>query len=113
MNRRGFFKLLGGAAVAVSAGGIALLEQELWEPIKTIVLPPVGGWVSGRNTLLTCSQIVNEALKVLYREMVFNTTQADMAIAMTKLNHVVNVRRAPRYVMTIENKDWFGNPVKA
>jgi hypothetical protein len=47
MNRRGFLKFLGGSAVALSAGGIALLEQEVWTPTKTIVLPPKGGWVAG------------------------------------------------------------------
>lgn len=40
MNRRGFLQLL-GASVALSAGGIAILEPE---PIKTYFLPPQGGW---------------------------------------------------------------------
>lgn len=38
MNRRGFLKLV-GAATAVSAGGIALLDTH-----KTFFLPPRGGW---------------------------------------------------------------------
>jgi hypothetical protein len=38
MNRRGFLQLL-GAATAVSAGGIALIDTA-----KTFFLPPVGGW---------------------------------------------------------------------
>lgn len=46
MNRRGFFKALAGAAVTLSAGGIALLEEELWQPTKTIMLPPKQGWVA-------------------------------------------------------------------
>jgi hypothetical protein len=39
MNRRGFLQLL-GAATAISAGGIALIETS-----KTFFLPPSGGWV--------------------------------------------------------------------
>lgn len=46
MNRRGFLKALAGSAVALSAGGIALLEEQLWQPTKTIVLPPKQGWVA-------------------------------------------------------------------
>lgn len=48
MNRRQFFKALGSTAgaVALSAGGIALLEQELWQPTKSIFLPPRGGWIA-------------------------------------------------------------------
>lgn len=40
LTRRGFLKLM-GAAVTLSAGGIALLERE---PIRTFFLPPRGGW---------------------------------------------------------------------
>lgn len=48
MNRRKFFKALGSTAgaVALSAGGIALLEQEIWQPTKAIFLPPKGGWIA-------------------------------------------------------------------
>lgn len=42
MNRRGFLQLL-GSTVALTAGGIALLEPE---PIKTYFLPPRGGWAA-------------------------------------------------------------------
>lgn len=42
MNRRGFLKALSAAAV-LSAGGIALIEQE---PIRAYFLPPRGGWNS-------------------------------------------------------------------
>jgi hypothetical protein len=38
LNRRSFLKFL-GAATAVSAGGIALIETP-----KTFFLPPAGGW---------------------------------------------------------------------
>lgn len=115
MNRRGFLKALAGAAIAVSAGGIALLEEELWEPSKTIVLPPSGGWVTrGGNTLLTMSAITNEVLKVLHQELVFTdglNGHAKLAGAIANMN--VNVRKPPRYIVAVENADWYGNRVRA
>lgn len=69
MNRRGFLGFLaGGAAVAI--GGEQLAELLLPKP--TIFLPPAGGWAGG-NRLLTVSQIVNEALKILEQNLSFTS----------------------------------------
>lgn len=46
----------------------ALAEELIWQPSKTIVLPPVGGWVAG-NQLLTVSMVTNEALRILENEL--------------------------------------------
>lgn len=48
----------------------ALAEELIWQPSKTIVLPPVGGWgcawaATGSNTLFTISYLTNEALRIL------------------------------------------------
>lgn len=64
MNRRGFLKALAGGAVALSAGGIALIEAE---PIqRAYFLPPRGGWHAG-SWELACAQealrIVNERIQ--------------------------------------------------
>lgn len=60
MNRRSFLKALAGGAVALSTGGIALLEAE---PIKTYFLPPRSGWNDGGGSWeLACAQ---EALRIL------------------------------------------------
>jgi hypothetical protein len=48
LNRREFFARALDTGVALSAGGIALLEEQLWTPTKTIILPPRGGWVAGK-----------------------------------------------------------------
>lgn len=61
LTRRGFFKLL-GAAVTLSAGGIALLEQP---PVRTYFLPPRGGWGLG-TWELACAE---EALRVLNQRL--------------------------------------------
>lgn len=64
MNRRSFLKALAGGAVALSAGGIALLEQEPIE--RTYFLPPRGGWSNAASWELVLAQssleILNEKL---------------------------------------------------
>jgi hypothetical protein len=67
MNRRGFFSLIGGAAVAA----IALPELELLVPTRTIFLPPAGGWIGRGNQLFTIKMISEEAMRVLSQNMEF------------------------------------------
>lgn len=66
MNRRSFLQLL-GASVALSAGGIALLEPE---PVKAVTyfLPPRGGWAA---SLLGAweLQLAKEALAAVDRRL--------------------------------------------
>lgn len=69
MNRRGFFSLLGGAAVAAVIPSV--VTEELWTPSRTIFLPPTGGWVRG-NVLLTPELITREAWRILSKSMQFN-----------------------------------------
>lgn len=53
MNRRSFLKAMMGGAVALSAGGIALLEAQ---PVqRTFFLPPRAGWNAG-SWELACAQ---------------------------------------------------------
>jgi hypothetical protein len=66
VNRRGFLQLL-GSTIALSAGGIALLEPE---PIKAVTyfLPPAGGWA---HTLPGAWELAlaKEALDVIDRRL--------------------------------------------
>jgi hypothetical protein len=57
ITRRGFLKLL-GAAVTISAGGIALIETH-----KTFFLPPVGGWVRPGSWELECARSALDAIE--------------------------------------------------
>ena len=70
VSRRGFLQML-GAAVTLSAGGIALLEAE---PIrKAYFLPPRCGWNAG-TWELACAQ---EALAALNRRLGVRNTLTD------------------------------------
>lgn len=63
VSRRSFLKALAGGAVALSAGGIALLEAE--PIIRTYFLPPRCGWNAGSWELACATEalrIVNEKL---------------------------------------------------
>lgn len=63
VSRRSFLKALAGGAVALSAGGIALLEAE--PIIRTYFLPPRCGWNAGSWELACATEalrIVNDKL---------------------------------------------------
>jgi hypothetical protein len=62
-SRRAFLQAFLPAAIIAPV----LAEELIWQPTKTIVLPPAGGWwvPAAGNTLLTISYITNEALKIL------------------------------------------------
>lgn len=64
-SRRAFLQAFLPAVVGLAA----LPEELIWQPSKTIVLPPAAGWVmparAAGNTLLTVSYITNEALRIL------------------------------------------------
>jgi hypothetical protein len=67
MNRRGFFAMLGAAAVAPI---VPVPELDLEPLTRKIFLPPAGGWLArGGNTLLTIDQLAREALQVFRVEM--------------------------------------------
>lgn len=59
ISRRSFLKALAGGAVALSAGGIALLDAE--PIIRTYFLPPRGGWNAGTWELA----LAQEALRIV------------------------------------------------
>lgn len=59
VSRRSFLKALAGGAVALSAGGIALLEAE--PIVKTYFLPPQCGWNRGSWELV----LAEEALRIV------------------------------------------------
>lgn len=63
-SRRAFLQAFLPAAIVAPA----LLEELIWQPSKTIVLPPAGGWVAG-NKLLTVSMVSNEALRILENDL--------------------------------------------
>lgn len=91
MNRRGFLKYLGAATVA-SAAGIDLIDTA-----RTFFLPPAGGWRRG-NTLLTASQIANEALKVLHQEVLMHDVLYGHAVLYPKIGTPIHVQTPPRYL---------------
>lgn len=65
MTRRGFMQLL-GAAITLSAGGIALIDTK--PIIKTYFLPPRCGWNAGTFELacaVEALRIVNEKIEAL------------------------------------------------
>lgn len=59
VSRRTFLKALGGAALAMSAGGIALLDAE--PIVRTYFLPPRCGWNAGSMELA----FATEALRIV------------------------------------------------
>jgi len=59
VSRRSFLKALGGAALTLSAGGIALLDAE--PIVRTYFLPPRCGWNAG-SWELACAE---EALRIV------------------------------------------------
>lgn len=66
MTRRGFLQLL-GAAVTLSAGGIALIDAE--PIVKTYFLPPRCGWNAGTWELACAS----EALRIVNAKLGMRT----------------------------------------
>lgn len=54
INRRGFLKLM-GAATALSAGGIALIDTH-----RTFFLPPKGGWAQKLKIRRAMSYDINQ-----------------------------------------------------
>jgi hypothetical protein len=103
MDRRGFFRALGGAAAGVAAA-IALPELELWTPSRTYFLPPAVGW--GGNRLWTMNMITQEALAILHKELAFasaiNRFYSDAFIEGSQWSPdqrgtMINIRRPPRY----------------
>jgi hypothetical protein len=94
MNRRQFFKALGSSAgaIALSAGGIALLEQELWQPTKAIFLPPQGGWVARPTAGWEILGADGRILTSMVSGPVYETVLADF-------HRLVN--RPKRYVVTV------------
>lgn len=82
MNRRSFLKALAGGAVALTAGGIALLEAE---PIRTYFLPPRCGWNAG-SWELACATDALAALNRMLAERApwaFATARVGLATAPT------------------------------
>jgi hypothetical protein len=59
VSRRGFLQALGGAALTLSAGGIALLDAD--PIVRTYFLPPRCGWNAG-GWELACA---TEALRIV------------------------------------------------
>jgi hypothetical protein len=63
MNRRGFFGLLAGSAVAAAV-------PELWVPSKKIFLPPVGGWtVTSSDLLISLDDFMRKYIKPAMRQL--------------------------------------------
>ena len=73
ITRRGFIQLL-GAAAAVSAGGIELLELEL-PSTKTIFLPPAGGW-SFEPFYIVRRAFVSEMVHNIYNKSHFHLQES-------------------------------------
>jgi len=71
MNRRGFFKTLAGV-VALSAGGIALIEPE-----KTIFLPPRGGWLPTLKMREVQQYLINTDTMPMRWDMAWMTREGD------------------------------------
>lgn len=96
MNRRGFFGLLAGAAVAPL---IPLPELEV--VTRKIFLPPAGGWVArGGNTLLTVDMIARESLRILRVQGAFIVDiqrEYDPRFAEGNRTATINITRPERY----------------
>lgn len=103
MNRRGFLKAFGIGTAVAAAGGLALLEQELWTPKRTFFLPPAGGW--GSNQLVSMQTITAEMLGVLSHQLMVGDIisfgedpQLYQVAKPTVITHSkVNIRRPARY----------------
>lgn len=60
MNRRGFLRGILNSTIALSAGGIALLEPG---PIRRYFLPPRGGWRSSDAEFITFDSTFDDFTK--------------------------------------------------
>jgi hypothetical protein len=99
LNRRDFFAKAFGTGVAVGAGGIALLEQELWKPTKSIFLPPKGGWTTADMVASLDDferRILNPAVQVLADRFDSETSAYFYGRGLT-----VNIRQSLPYVEEI------------
>lgn len=101
MNRRDFLKLLGSATVALSAGGIALLEQEVYQPTKTIMLPPKGGWVAAGYGYSRIDTFQSRSPNGLANGSLFSFSEEyrTMELAMSRAMEGYEERGAPAFVI--------------
>jgi hypothetical protein len=109
VNRRSFLKALAGGAVALTAGGIALLEAE---PIRTYFMPPRCGWNAG-SWELACAQ---EALESLNRTLMSRAPWAFSAITVDAHHDWVNnsMARRARLIERVDKlaRGWTGYSVR-
>lgn len=97
MNRRSFLKALAGGAVALSAGGIALLEAE---PIqRTYFLPPAGGWNRGSWDLV----LAVEALRIVDERLGMRAPQFKYGLEVCE-SFIVESRWTPHVINLIERR---------